>query len=294
MSFRQFQTLISEAKFRRNSPEVVRQVKSIASTYFNQYNSNNVDLNNLIEQEKVISFKENRQYRKYFKEFSLKKMPTYFTPVDNLLGKVSILDLETNEKKTIDVYCVYGDIGDTEQAAYSQEYEAINIYDENIKGLSEALVQSKILHELTHGFQEYKGQTKKYQQMIGKERPFDWDVYHKEPIEFDTHINEIAYNINVKYKDFVKSILTAKDPAVKKLLKMRLQTFIKELKVFTEAPLESYLDLEELPLPRYTQTLEEFLRTINQDKKLWNKFKQKVSRLYEKLKIQADRLIRKG
>jgi len=104
----------------------------------------------------------------------------------------------------------------------------------------------------------------------------------------------IAYNINVKYKDFVKSILTAKDPAVKKLLKMRLQTFIKELKVFTEAPLESYLDLEELPLPRYTQTLEEFLRTINQDKKLWNKFKQKVSRLYEKLKIQADRLIRKG
>ncbi len=293
MSFRQFQTLITEAKFRRTLPEVVEQVKALAGTYFNQYNSNNADLNKLIASEKIVSFKDNKNYRKYFKELGLKKMPTYFTPADNLLGKVTVKDLETNEPKTIDVYCVYGDIGDTEYAAYSGTYESINLYDENIKGLSEALVQSKILHEITHSFQQYKGQSEKYQQTIDKKQSFDWETYFKEPIEVDTHLNEIAYNINARYKDFVKSILTAKEVAVKKLLMRRLETFIKELKVFTEAPLESYFELEELPLPRYAHSLEGFLQTISKDEKLRIKFKQKMVRLYKSLKVRSSRIINK-
>lgn len=294
MKFDQFSTIISEAKFRQSSKQLVEQVKKIASIYFNQYNSNNVDIKELIEQDKICSFKDNKHYKEYFDYFELKKMPKYFTPSDNLLAKVTINDLETKEPKTIDVYCIYGDIGDTDYAAYGYDYNSINIYDNNIKGLSERLVQSKILHELTHGFQQYKEQSKKFQQMIGKDKVFDWETYFKEPIEFDSHLNEIVYNINQKHREFLKGIMATTELPVKKLLKMRLETFMKELKVFINAPLDIYYDLEELPLPKWTESMEDFLRTIKSDKKLWNKFKSKLQNLYNDLEKKSVRIMQRN
>ena len=293
MKFDQFSTIINEARFRRSSKQLVEQVKKIAFSYFNYYNSNNVDIKELLEQDKICSFKDNKHYKEYFEYFELKKMPKYFTPSDNLVAKVTITDLETNEPKTIDVYCVYGDIGDTDYAAYGYDYDSINIYDSNMKGLSERLVQSKILHELTHGFQQYKGQSTKFQQMIGKNRSFNWETYYKEPIEFDAHLNEISYNINQKYKEFVKGILTTTELPVKKLLKMRLETFIKELQVFSKAPLESYFELEELPLPKWTESLEDFLQKIKESPVLLNKFKLKIKKLSDSLLKKTELILKK-
>jgi hypothetical protein len=272
----------------------VEQVKKIASIYFNRYNSNNVNIKELIEQDKIASFKDNKHYKEYFDYFELKKMPKYFTPSDNLLATVTITDLETKEPKKIDVYCIYGDIGDTDYAAYGHEYNSINIYDNNIKGLSERLVQSKILHELTHGFQQHKEQTKKFQQMIGKDKVFDWETYFKEPIEFDAHLNEIAYNINQKHREFLKGIMATKELPIKKLLKMRLETFMKELKVFIQAPLEAYTELKELPLPKWTESFQDFISTIKTNKKLWNKFKLKLQNLYNDLEKKSVRIMQRN
>ena len=294
MKFDQFSTIINEARFRQSSKQLVEQVKKIASIYFNQYNSNNVDIKELIEQDKICSFKDNKHYKEYFSYFELKKMPKYFTPSDNLVAKVTITDLETNEPKTIDVYCIYGDIGDTEYAAYGYDYDSINIYDNNMKDLSERLVQSKILHELTHGFQQYKEQSKKFQKMLGKDQPFDWETYYKAPTEIDSHFNEIAYNINQKHREFLNGIVSTKELSIKKLLKMRLETFMKELKVFIETPLESYTELEELPLPKWTESIEDFLKTIKTDKKLWNKFKQKLINLYNNLEKKSVRILQRN
>lgn len=294
MKFHQFSTIVSEAKFRQSSKQLVEQVKKIASIYFNEYNSNNVDVKELLQQDKIVSFKDNKQYKEYFDYFELKKMPKYFTAADNLVGKVTVTDLETNEPKTIDVYCIYGDIGDTDYAAYGYDYDSINIYDNNMKDLSERLVQSKILHELTHGFQQYKEQSKKFQKMLGKENAFNWDTYYKEPIEFDSHLNEIVYNINQKHREFLRGIMSTNEILTKKLLKMRLETFMKEIKVFINAPLESYTDLEELPLPRWTESFEGFLTTIKKNKKLWNKFKSKLQNLYNNLEKKSVRILQKN
>jgi len=221
-------------------------------------------------------------------------MPIYFTPSYNVLGKITVKDLETNETKTIDIYCVYGDIRDTEFAAYGYEYDSINLYDHNMRDLSERLVQTKILHEITHGFQQYKEQSKQYQDIIQKKQPFDWNTYYKEPIEFDTHLNELVYNINQKCKEFLEGIIKTKELSVKKLLKMRLETFLKEIKVFIKTPLESYMEFEELPLPKWTESIEEFLKTIQTDRKLWNKFKQKLTALYNDLEKKSVRILQRN
>ena len=151
-TFRKYTTLLDEAKFRELPQQIVDQVNKLAAKYISHYNSNNVDLNDLLQKGKIVSFKDNKDYRTYFKHFQVKRMPSYFTPSTNLLGRVVVRDLQTNKKKKIDVYCVYGDIGDVDYAAYAITYETINLYDNNIKDLSEQSIRAKLLHEVTHSF----------------------------------------------------------------------------------------------------------------------------------------------
>ena len=283
MRFSQFTTLLSEARFRTLPQYVINQVNKLARVYIQRYNSNNVDVNELLQKGKIVSFKDNRQYRRYFKDFQLKKMPNYFTPATNLMGKVVVKDLQTKEKKTIDVYCVYGDIGDVEYAAYGHSYESINLYDNNIKDLSDQEIASKIIHEITHGFQQYKDYSQKYLSSSDKGEPIDAELYYNEPIEVDSHLNEIAFNIVNKFKQLNKAKAKAEQPASKMIFQKRIDYLLKELKVFVQAPLETYLDLEELPLPSFTETMEEFLRSVSKNEQSKNKFKTKMVNLYNKL-----------
>jgi hypothetical protein len=288
MKFGQFTTLLGEAKFRKLPQYIIDQVNKLARVYIQRYNSNNVDVNNLLQKGKIVSFKDNKRYRTYFKYFQLKQMPVYFTPATNLMGKVVVKDLQTNEKKTIDVYCVYGDIGDVEYAAYGHSYETINLYDNNIKDLSDQAIASKIIHEITHGFQQYKDYSQKYLTSTDEKEPIDAELYYNEPIEVDSHLNEIAFNIINKFKQLNKAVAKAEQPASKMIFQKRIDYLLKELKVFAQAPLEVYLDLEELPLPSFTETMEEFLRAVSKNERLKNKFKLKMVDLYNKLSAVND------
>lgn len=282
MNFKEFTTLLKEAKFREApSPVLLKQIKKIAEIYFNQYNSKNVDLVKLIDSKKVVSFEKNKYYKEYFNHFGI-KMPTYFTPQNKPLGKIKVKDLETRKDKEIIVFCVYGDIGQ-EYAAYSQNFEAINLYDKNIKSLSLRAVESKILHEVTHGFQEYKGFSSKYLSANDKESPIKAEIYYKEPIEYDTHLNEVVYNIRQKHQELIDAIKKAKEPATKRIFENRLNLFFTELRVLTKAQPEAYFDLGELTLPSYVADFEDFLDTIKDDRRLWTKFKLKMNDLYQKL-----------
>jgi hypothetical protein len=288
MNFKEFTTILKEAKFRESSPALIKQVKKIAEAYYNVYSSKNNDLIKLIDSKKIVSFEKNKHYKPYFDHFGI-ETPTYFTPVNKPLAKVKITDLATNEKKEIVVYCVYGNIGD-DYAAYSEKFETINLYDKNLKDLPLQLIESKILHEITHGFQQYKGTTDKYRSMTAgaeenaaKSSYFDPEIYYKEPIEYDTHLNEIAYNITQKYNSLLDDVKKAKEDFTKKKMQERLNLFLQELKVLIKAQPEAYFKLRELTLPSYLENFETFLETIKDEPTLWKKFKLKMVNLYNKL-----------
>lgn len=290
MNFKEFTTILREAKFREApSPALLKQIKKIAQLYYSQYNSKSTDLTKLIDNKKIVSFEKNKYYKEYFNHFKI-NMPTYFTPQNKPLGKVKLLDLETQKEKEITVFCVYGDIGE-EYAAYSENFETINLYDKNLKDLSLRMVESKLLHEITHGFQQYKGVSSRYKAASDSEEPLSAELYYKEPIEYDTHLNEVIYNIREKYKDILDEIKKAKDPATKKMLEIRLKdVFLKQLALLIVSPFDSYIDLEELFLPDYVQEFENFLYTIapqrnNQkdDNRLWKKLKNKLVNYYIEL-----------
>jgi hypothetical protein len=206
-------------------------------------------------------------------------MPDYFAPK---FGSLIVMDLETNEKEKIQVMCVYGDVTEA-WAAYSDNFHTINLYDENLKSLSPALIESKILHEATHAFQQYKDYSKRYLKVSKSEDGLDSETYYQEPIEYDSHLNEIIYNIREKHKKLIDNIKKAKEPAAKKLFEKHLELFFQQLVSLIIAPPESYFKLKELILPGYVSEFENFLETIKGDRHLWIKFKSKLNNYYEQL-----------
>jgi hypothetical protein len=291
MNFKEYTSILKEAKFRETPPELIKQVKKLAELYVNQYSSNNKEsLKELFKMGKILEFDKNKFYRPYFEHF-LKdpnsdepaNMPDYFAPK---FGVLTLVDLESGKKEKIKVMCVYGDITD-DWAAYSDNFHTINLYDNNLKDLPQVLVESKILHEATHAFQQYKSTSSEYTKSSNSEEGLDAEVYYKEPIEYDTHLNEIVYNIRQKYDMLTSSIKKAKEEATKRVLQNRLDLFLQELKVLIKADPESYFKLKELTLPSYLRNFENFLETIKGDSPdkspLWKKFKLKMVDLYQKL-----------
>jgi hypothetical protein len=158
-----------------------------------------------------------------------------------------------------------------------------NLYDQNLKDLSLRLIESKLLHEITHGFQEYKGTSSRYRAASDSEEPLSAEIYYKEPTEYDTHLNEIIYNIREKHQELIDGIKKAKEPAIKRVFENRLQLFFGQLVGLITAPGDVYFELEELTLPGYTSDFEDFLYTIKKDHRLWNKFKLKLTNFYQQL-----------
>lgn len=290
MNFKEFTTILKEARFRETPSDLIRQVKKLALKYVNEYNSLNGDsaIKKLIKSGKILDFSKNKGWRFYFDAF-LKdpndptpvEMPSYFAPE---FGVLNVVDLESGEKKQVKVMCVYGDIT-TDWAAYNEGYESINLYDENMKELPLSLVESKILHEATHAFQQYKATSKKYEKASRSnfEDEGAYKVYYEEPIEYDTHLNEIVYNIREKFKMLLNGVKKAKEDATKKVLQKRLDLFLTELRIFTKASPDVYFDIEELTLPSELKHFENFLSSIKDEPKLWNKFKLKMVLLYKEL-----------
>ena len=292
MNFKEFTTILKEAKFRETPPELIKQVKKLTELYINQYSSINKDsVKDLIKKGKILEFNKNKFYRPYFEHFLKEddedptpvEMPDYFAPK---FGSLTVMDLETNEKEKIQVMCVYGDVTEA-WAAYSDNFHTINLYDENLKSLSPALIESKILHEATHAFQQYKGVSDKYTKKSDSGEDLDIENYYKRPIEYDSHLNEIVYNIRQKFNMLTTSIKKAKEDATKRVLQNRLDLFLQELKVLIKADPESYFKLKELTLPSYLQNFENFLETIkgesSDESPLWKKFKLKMVNLYNEL-----------
>lgn len=280
MSFFEFYTL-EESKFRETPQELIQQIKKIAEIYFNQYSSNNKDsVKKLKKEGKIVTLHTHMFFKHYFDDFSEEKnYPTFFTPK---MTYVTITDLATNTKKKIRFLCLYGnDIG-TNYATYSDKHDTVHLYDDNLKDLPQQRIESIILHELTHAFQEYKTTSDEYNQMINRKK-FIAPVYYQEPVEFDSHLNEIVYLTTQKFKMLKEGIKKAKEPATKHILERRLETFLTELRLIIKNPPETYFKYKELDLPTHLLDFDLFLKTLSKNLELWKKFKLKMTNLYEDL-----------
>lgn len=284
MNFKEFTTVLKEAKFRDISPKLMAQVKRIAKLYDEKYRlEEDEETLEYMSDGKVISkISDNPQWGiVYFDNLNDElKDVEYFAPD---IASVTVDDLETGKSKVIKFIVIYGDHND-DYASYVGAFERINLFNANLYTFSTQRIESIILHELTHGFQQYKTPSDKYGENVKKSgEEFDAKKYYLEPIELDTHLNEIAFNVRKKYKMLIDSIKKAKEPSAKRLLENRLGVFLQELRVFTKSPLDVYLNLKELPLPKFLEDFESFLETIKTNQKYWAKFKTKMVNLHDEL-----------
>lgn len=292
MNFKEYTTILNEAKFREMSPKLIAQVKRIAKLYDEKYRieEDKETLEFMSEEGIIRKLSDLPEWKVIYFDQLKKSMrpPKYFAPN---IASVTIDDLETGESKKVNVLIIYGNVTN-DYASYIQSFEAINLFNYNVHTFSTQRIESLILHEITHSFQQYKKVSKDYESNVEKSaKEFDVEKYYLEPIEFDTHLNEIAFTIRKKFKTLSDSIKKAKEPSTKNLLQKRLNVFLQELRVFTKSPLEVYLDLKELPLPKYLEDFEVFLETIKSKPKHWTKFKTKMVQLHDEL--SKDRFIPK-
>lgn len=283
MTFTDFFQL-KEAKFRESlSDPLTKQIQDLAELYFHYYSSSNKQsFKRLLKEGKIERFSGKGHWKTYFENIQI-DMPTYYAPY---ITTIKVFDKESKSEVNLDVHCIYGDVtGD--YASYVDYYKTINIFDEILRGLPVNTVKSKILHEITHGLQEYKLTSSEYEKVSSKD-PEDisqeeMDIYFMEPIEFDAHTNEIAFNIREKYKFLVGAIKKAGQPETKKIFQNKLRLFFQQLKVFIFADPKSYFELEELILPDFLVPIDGFVESLKQYPKLWQKMKSKMLNLYKEL-----------
>lgn len=268
--FYYFKQSLNESKFREIDETLIEDVKDVVKTY------------NLVY--KKLSKSE-------LKLFTTKVVPgsewaIYFKDeeVDNVavIKKISFTDLLTNKPKTAEVIVAYGG-NDTTYATYDDDNNVIVLNHNNIKALSEPELEAVIVHELTHGFQQYKKSSEAYNKAMkrmSKGLPYSAKAYYNAPIEVDAHFTELAHRIKRDYETKVQAIEDAALPESKKVLQKKLDRFLLELKLFIKSEAKSHLSYQELPLPAFCSTHDEFLETLSKKPELWRKLKQKLTQLY--------------
>ena len=260
-----------ESKIRDVPESVVQQANKIADSYLSaKKNLTNSQLKKLKKEGLGEGWEE------YFKE--RKRVVDFVLSLDD----IEFEDLKINTIVTYKTFAAFGE-GNDVYAECDTNDEFIIIYDDACRGLPRDKLISTIIHEIIHGLQQHKTYSSKYKKAVAKKYKNADSLYHKEPIEFDAFTAEISYIIQNKYQKMKNDILHAEFPETKKFLERKLEKFLMELKVFVNAPLDTYFIHDELPLPTSMHTFESMLKSIQEDPSLWKKFKSKMLNLVSKL-----------
>jgi len=201
------------------------------------------------------------------------------------LCEFSFTDLETKKKKIVRVNIVFG-ANTTTYAEYKDEIEVMTLFHENIKNFELKRLESLLVHEMTHGLQQYKLSSEEYEnelEKMEKNKHYNFDVYSQEPIEVDSFLTEIGYRLKEEINELQKNIQKAKSPEVKKVLEIRLEKNLLQLKLFIKSGIQTYTTFRELELPRILKDNEDFIVSVSRNPKIWKRFKQKLTVLYNDL-----------
>jgi len=270
-----FAEYIAESSFREIPEEVQNQAKIMAEKYFNKAK----DLSLIELKTKATPIKQDPIWKKYFKD----KKATHYLKI----GNISFIDLQTNKKKKAEVLVIYGYVGEM-YALYDQikGRNIIFLFDHDCKELSIPQLEDYIIHELTHGFQQYTQTSPEYDaevEKITRGEDFDKNIYYTEPAELDAYLTQIGTAIKKQFNALKTDIDNARFPETKRVMENRLEKFLLELKNFIRSPMKSYFLYKELPVPKSLEAVQDMLETIDENEKLRNYFKLKMSKLYNKL-----------
>lgn len=273
-----FKQALSESKFREIDETLINNIKDAVKTY-------NLVYKKLSKSDaKLLTTKVDPQsdWWEYFKDEKVDR----FAEIKQFKFK----DLTKNKNKTITIMVAYGG-RDSSYANYDEDNEIVLLNHDMIKSLTDLEIEAIIMHELTHGFQEYKASSELYQKALkrmAKGLPYNKQVYFSEPLEFDAHVTELAHRIREEFYARQEAITNAVLPEAKKVLEKRLERFLLELNLFSRSDSKSYLTYKELPLPQFCSTHEEFLEIVAKNPELWRKLKEKLASLYINLTTEED------
>lgn len=277
-SFAHYYTL-KEAQFREIPELVTQEASKIADEYIKQTKEITPQT---IKQLKKIGLSP--EWKSYYED-----QPGEIWFVADLT-KIKFVDLATNKLVKYKVYVALGK-NNQDYAECDYKNKVITIFDSTCRGVPREKLVSIMVHEITHGFQQHKKYTDKYEKMKANNKTPTSDLdtqYYHEPIEFDAFTTEIAHTIQTEYSKLVNNINNSKLPETKVLMQRKLEKFLMELKMFIKSPLDTYFAYKELPLPSSLETFHEMLSTIVKTPKLWKKLKLKLINLYKKLASPSE------
>jgi hypothetical protein len=280
---------LTESKFRDVPEQVVNQANKIADKYFKQQQTLT---SSAIKQLKKIGL--DSSWQEYFED---EKGEVWFL---SKLTTIKFVDLSTNKEVKYNVLLAIGKNNEN-YAICDDTNKLIVIYDYPCRNLDRNNFVSVMVHEITHGFQQYKKYSDKYEKMKANKKSSSADLtaqYYKQSIEIDAFMTEIGHTIRSEFqqiqndiKDAEHDIERSKFPETKKLLQRKVDAllekqkkFLLELKLFITSPFKNYFLYKEIPLPYSLERFEEMMKFIHKSPETWKKvFKPKLNNLYNKL-----------
>ena len=268
-----FQNALNESKFREIDQNLIQKVKNIVYEY-------NLIYKNLSKSDAKVfteKVKKGSHWFEYFEDEGVDRVAE--------MSEIEFKDLADKTYKTAKILIAYGGNGSS-LGNYDSENAVLTLYHNEIKKLTDLEIEAVIIHELTHGFQEYKATSDQYEKALkkmAKGLPHNKKVYFSEPVEIDAHFTELAIRIKEEYAKLVELSEQAEYKETSRVFQKRIEKFLLELKLFIKSDAKSYLTFEELPLPRFFSTHQDFLENISKTPNLWKKLKEKLSVLYLEL-----------
>lgn len=267
-----FVTYLAESNFREVTETNINQSNQIADEYLKL-----VAQITPADEEQYKRQKLHPTWQQYLKDNSADA----FHLIE--LKSIKFKDLQTNKTINYRVYVAFGE-NNKNYAMCDPDDRIIIIYNDTCKLLPRKKLVSTILHEITHGFQQHKTYSNKYQKLLDTKTPEAKKAaniqYFKEPNEFDAFTTELSYTIKTEFKRLKNDVVNSRMLETKKVMEQRVKKFLLELKLFINSPLKNYFIYKELPLPSSLSTFEDMLKTIQHDPKLWKSFKSKMINLY--------------
>lgn len=276
-----FKRSLTEAKFRKISFDVEKAAKKCVDLYLKKYHGKTQkQIDKVTVPTSVVT-----AWKKYFKTSKITNV--------SIAEKIKVVDLTTNEEKTIDFLVAFGKY-DGPLGYYDQVNEFIVLFDYQAEDLSPTELLATLVHELTHSFQQYKSQSEEYGEEVekmSKGKKYDPNIYFMEPLELDAHLTELAFRIKKDFRKLVGDIEVSKQEATKNIMKKRLEKFLLELKVFIKSGAETYFEYEELQIPEFLSRHDEFAETLKNHPREWKKFKQRLVDLYVELEEEQEKML---
>lgn len=275
-----FKKNLTEAKFREVAVDLEEVAQKCVKLYVKKYQSKS---QKQIEA-KTFPTSVSAAWTKYFDNPNI----TRFSRPE----KFEVTDLATNNKKSISFVVAFGE-HEGVLGYYDNANDLLIFFAHEAKDLSSSEMLTTLVHELTHGVQQYRTQSEEYEEQVKKMlkgEEYDPHIYHMEPIELDATLTEIAYTIKKEFKSRIEDIKKSKQEATKRVMKNRLEKFLLELKVFIKAGIDTYFKYDELPVPVFLSSHEEFLKTLNEHPTEWKKLKQRLVDLYAKFEKEQQQI----